>query len=381
MLLSILVFIITLVILVLIHELGHFWAAKKAGIRVLEFGIGIPPKAWGKKIGQTLVSLNWLPFGGFVRLLGEDEVDKEILQNKYSFAAKSVGKRIMVVVAGVTMNLLFAVLLFYLVLGFQNFKVQIPLPSLIDYKFVGVQQTTESMVLIQGVAENSPAVRAGLKPGDQILVVNTKPISSDQEFIEITRSLAGQEVRLTVRNVPTNEEERTVTLTPRKDPPPNEGAMGVMIASLRVATLEYQTPSQKLLAGPVHSWNLISYSGQIFGRLISQSLATKSVEPVSQSVSGPVGITSIAQDILTTSDEPLVPYLNFVAILSLNLALVNILPIPAMDGGRLVFLLIEWITGRRVKAEVERWVHTVGIALLISLTLAITFLDIRKIFS
>lgn len=381
MLLSILVFIITLVILVLIHELGHFWAAKKAGIRVLEFGIGIPPKAWGKKIGQTLVSLNWLPFGGFVRLLGEDEVDKEILQNKYSFAAKSVGKRIMVVVAGVTMNLLFAVLLFYLVLGFQNFKVQIPLPSLIDYKFVGVQQTTESMVLIQGVAENSPAVRAGLKPGDQILAVNTKPISSDQEFIEITRSLAGQEVRLTVRNVPTNEEERTVTLTPRKDPPPKEGAMGVMIASLRVATLEYQTPSQKLLAGPVHSWNLISYSGQIFGRLISQSLATKSVEPVSQSVSGPVGITSIAQDILTTSDEPLVPYLNFVAILSLNLALVNILPIPAMDGGRLVFLLIEWITGRRVKAEVERWVHTVGIALLISLTLAITFLDIRKIFS
>src|SRR5260221_688531 len=123
----IVVFIITILILVVIHELGHFLVARKFNIKVLEFGFGIPPRAWGKKWGETLISLNWLPFGGFVRLLGEDESDPETLKNKRSFASQAVWKRILVVVAGVGINLLLAFVLFYLVIAAQNFKVQLPL--------------------------------------------------------------------------------------------------------------------------------------------------------------------------------------------------------------------------------------------------------------
>src|SRR3989344_5492950 len=127
MILTIIIFILTLLFLVVIHELGHFLMAKKFGIKVEEFGFGIPPRAWGKKIGETLVSINWLPFGGFVKLLGEDEIDKNLLNNKRSFASQSVFKRIIVVVAGVAMNFILAFILFYFILGFQGFKTSLPL--------------------------------------------------------------------------------------------------------------------------------------------------------------------------------------------------------------------------------------------------------------
>src|SRR5204863_267071 len=127
MFLSIIIFIITLLCLVLIHELGHFLVAKKFNIKVEEFGFGIPPRAWGKKIGETLVSINWLPLGGFVRLLGEDEQDLKILADPRSFAAQKVSKRIMVVVAGVVMNMLLAWIIFYIILAMSNFKTSFPL--------------------------------------------------------------------------------------------------------------------------------------------------------------------------------------------------------------------------------------------------------------
>src|SRR3989344_6709550 len=155
MIFSIIIFILTLLVLVVIHELGHFLMAKKFNIKVLEFGFGLPPKAWGKKIGETIFSLNWLPFGGFVRLLGEDETDQEVLDNKRSFAAQKVWKRIIVVVAGVAMNFLFAWLLFYIILPAQNFKFQLDLR--LDHQFAFAKQEIEPVILITQVAPNSPA--------------------------------------------------------------------------------------------------------------------------------------------------------------------------------------------------------------------------------
>ncbi len=378
MALTVIIFILTLLVLVVIHELGHFLVAKKFGIRVLEFGFGIPPRAWGKKIGETLISLNWLPFGGFVRLLGEDEVSKEILENERSFAAQTVGKRIAVVVAGVVMNLILAWLLFYIVLGFQGFKAQFPL--FLDHHFIGVEQTNESFVLVQNVAKASPAEGAGIKAGDRIIGINGQPVNQNSNLVATLKKLAGEKVKLSLSN-PEGADLREVEVTPRKDPPPGQGSLGVALAEVQSARLEYQTPIQKILSGPTHSINIVAYSGRILGRLIGQSIQTQKLEPVSQTVSGPVGITGVVNDILTENKDPLLPYLNFVAILSLNLAVMNVLPIPALDGGRLFFLVIELVTRKRVKAEAEKLIHSIGMAILLALMLLVTFSDIRKIFS
>lgn len=376
MLISIIIFIFTLLILVVIHELGHFLVAKRSGIKVLEFGFGIPPKIFGKKIGETLVSLNWLPFGGFVKLLGEDEVDKKILSNKRSFAAQIVWKRILIVVAGVLMNLVFAWILFYIVLGNQGFKFQLPL--ILDHKFLGVNQQVETMVVVGQVAKDSPAEKVGIKAGDRILAINDELIKDSEQVSSKIKSLAGKEIKLTLSDLP-KRNFKTIQVVPRQSPPEGQGPLGIALSAFKLANLEYQTNLSKLLAGPIHSWNLTVYSGKILGKLVNQSLVQKTLEPISHSVAGPVGITSLANAVLTSTKNPLIPYLDFVGLLSLNLAVVNLLPFPALDGGRLFFLIIEAVTRRRVHAEIERWVHTVGMAILLALIILITFSDIRKI--
>ena len=376
MLLTIVIFIITLLVLVVIHELGHFLMAKKFGIKVEEFGFGIPPRAWGKKIGETLVSINWLPFGGFVRLLGEDEVDKQVLDNKRSFAAQNVWKRIVVVIAGVVMNLLLAWLIFYTVLFFRGFKTQFPL--LLDYQFTGVTQQNQAIVLISDVVKNSPAEVAGIKSGDRVMSINGESIDSSATLINKTKELAGEEVVLVLAN-PTGVNQRLVKLTPRKNPPTGQGALGVAVGQLDIANIAYETPAQKLLAGPLHSINVIGYSGKVLGSLIGQSFKTRQFEPVSESLSGPVGITSAVNTILS-EQNPLLPYLDFVGLLSLNLAFLNVLPFPALDGGRLFFLFFEAATRKKVHAGVEKWIHTAGMAILLLLMALVTFSDLHKIF-
>jgi regulator of sigma E protease len=371
----ILVFVITLLILVVIHEFGHYFAAKKFNIKVLEFGFGIPPRAWGKKIGETIWSLNWLPFGGFVRLLGEDEADKKVLEDKRSFATQAVWKKITVVVAGVVMNLLLAWVLFYIVLGVQGFKTQLPLLS--DYKFTGVNQTAETAILVGNIADGSPAQQAGLTDGDRVIALNGTPLAGADKFVEDIKANAGKEVTLTVSNIQ-GEDRRDILITPRANPPEGQGALGVSLGGLKTVTLSYDTPTQRLFAGPIHSYNLMGYSGKILGETIGFSVKERDLAPVSNAVAGPVGITSVVGQILSIKN-PLIPYLDFVAALSLNLAVVNILPFPGLDGGRLFFLIIEGITRKKTHAVVEKYVHTIGLVVLLSLIILITISDIRKL--
>lgn len=375
MIFTIIIFVITLLILVVSHEFGHFITAKKFGVKVLEFGFGLPPRVWGKKVGETLVSINWLPLGGFVRLFGEDETDKKVLSDKRSFAAKPVGQRIIVVVAGVVMNFLLAAILFWIVLFSQGFKETIPL--LTPYRFAGVDQSNESLVIIGRVAADSPASKAGIKSGDQVVKIGDTKVESGEQLVNLTKEHAGKNVNFTLRDSEKNE--RVVSVTPRVNPPEGQGALGIEMGTVTVANLNYRSFPQRAFAGFTHSYNLASYSAVVMGKFIGQAVTSKSLEPVSGSVSGPVGITNLAGVILQT-DSPLIPYLSFMAILSLNLAMINILPFPALDGGRLFFLTIEAVTRRRVKAEVERWVHTIGMAILLALIVLITFSDIKKFF-
>lgn len=375
MILTIAVFLVTLLVLVLAHELGHFSVAKKFGVKVIEFGFGLPPRIWGKKIGETLVSINFLPIGGFVRLFGEDETDKKVLQDKRSFGAQPVWQRILIVVAGVVSNFLLAVILFWIVLSTQGFQERIPL--LIPYNFAGVNQTNETAVFVAGLSENSPAQSAGLRLGERITRFDEVELKDSKQLTELTKEHAGEKVVLTLFNE-AGKTTRQVEIVPRVNPPEGQGPLGVELASLMLANLEYATPLQKAGSGVMHSYNLASYSFSILGNLISTSVKTKDLGPVSESVSGPVGLTNLTGAIIQTQ-SPLIPYLNFVALLSLNLAIINILPFPALDGGRLFFLLIEAVFRRRVKAEVEKWVNTIGMVLLITLIVLITFSDIRKL--
>lgn len=377
MVLSIIIFILTLTFLVLIHELGHFIMAKKFNIKVEEFGFGIPPRIWGKKVGETLVSINLIPFGGFVRPLGEDEVDGKILANPRSFAHKNIRQRITVVVAGVVMNLILACLIFYVTLSFASFKFQVPL--IVDHQFLGVAQQEQSYILIAEVAKNTPASQANLKVGERIIGLNGRKVTEAKTLIDETKQLAGQ--RITLDLLEENKSTRKVEIVPRKNPPVGQGPLGIALSSVRLANLEYKTPAEKLFAGPLHALNLTIYSGKVLGKMIGQSFNKKNFAPLSQTVSGPVGIGVLANDILTQSAQPLLSYIDFIGLISLNLGIINLLPIPAMDGGRLFFLLIELVSGRKVHAGFERWVHTIGMVLLLAVALLITFSDIGKLFS
>ncbi|MFA5933516.1 MAG: site-2 protease family protein [Microgenomates group bacterium] len=368
------VFILTLLVLVLVHEFGHFIMAKMFGVKVEEFGFGLPPKLLSKKIGETKYSFNLLPIGGFVRLLGEDETEKEVLENPRSFAHKPVTQRMIIVVAGVVMNFLLAVILFWIVLAGKGFQEQIPL--FFPYKFIGVEQVNETVVLVGEVSKKSPAEMVGIKTGDRILKINETSIKDADSFINLVQKNSGEAITLTV--VDSQDAARQITVVPRTNPPKGEGALGVSLGTVTIASLTYVTPLQKMTSGISHSYNFTLYSFQIFGNLIGSSLQTKSMAPISQTVSGPIGITQLAGSVLETKD-PILPYLNLIALLSLNLAVINILPFPALDGGRLLFLLIEFISRKKVNANLEKTIHTVGMVTLLILIVLVTFSDIRKL--
>ncbi len=365
---SIIVFILVLSILVLIHEFGHFIMAKRNGIGVEEFGFGLPPRAWGKKIGETIYSINWLPFGGFVKLVGEDSTDSS-RDAKNSFYTKSIWQRSQVVVAGVVMNFLLAVIIFYIVVFALGFKVSLPL--LIDHKFKFVNETTQ--VLVADVNKGSPAEKSGINPGDSIVAINSQKVSKISDLQQIVRSSQDKNILITLEN-PTNNKQRVVEAAPTFNDEIKAPALGVGLGEL--AVLNYTTLPQKVFAGFIHSFNTLDYSFKVFAQLIGYSIAHHDIKPVSEGVSGPVGIAAITSQAVSLG---LLSVLQLVGLLSLNLAVLNILPIPALDGGRFFFILVEAVTRRRVHATFEKWVHTIGFAFLIGLILLITYNDILKL--
>ncbi|MDO8583399.1 MAG: M50 family metallopeptidase [bacterium] len=391
MLITIIVFLLILTVLVLIHEAGHFFVARKFGIKVEEFGFGFPPRLFSFKRGETIYSINWLPIGGFVKLYGEDEagggkisVKSEKLKVKSSdrnraFFAKSAWQRATVIVAGVAMNAILAAVIFYIYLGISGFKTELPLLS--NYKFFGVNQTNMEAVVVSAVAKNSPAEKQGLKPLTKVIAINGQKITDSKEFISIVNLNKGQEIEITWSSLQTNEIHKA-KVTPRLSPPKNEGSLGVVLSSLSTAVLSYETPTQKIFSGIVHPINLMSYNLNALVHIVEISIERKTTAPLSQGVSGPIGIASLTGTILEIQNlkEKILQLLNLAGFLSASLAFFNVLPIPALDGGRLFFILIEAITGKKVNQRFESLVHTIGMMVLLSLMALITFKDIGKLF-
>lgn len=391
MLITLLVFLLLLSVLVLIHEAGHFIVARKFGIKVEEFGFGFPPRLFSYKRGETIYSINWLPIGGFVKLYGEDEAgagkisikDKGLMikdkDKNRAFFAKTAWQRAIVIVAGVAMNALLAAVIFYVYLGISGFKADLPLLS--NYKFFGVNQTNIQEVVISAIAKNSPAEKQGLKAPTELIAVNGQKIIDSKSFISIVNSSRGKEIEITWSDLQTQNIHKT-KVTPRLNPPKNEGALGVGLFSMSTAVLNYETPVQKIFSGIVHPINLMSYNLSVMGDLIRVSLEKKTTEPLSQGLSGPVGIASITGSILEIKNlkEKILGLLNLAGILSISLAFFNVLPIPALDGGRLFFILIEAFTGKKVNQRFESTTHTIGMIVLLALMVLITFKDIFKLF-
>lgn len=366
--LTILLFILILSFLVMIHELGHFIMAKRAGIGVEEFGFGLPPRIWGKKYKGTIYSVNWLPFGGFVRLVGEDATDKK-REAKNSFQVKSLRQRIGVVLAGVFMNFVVAVVVFYAVIAALGFRINLPL--LFDHHFKFVNQTQQ--VLISDVSEGGPAKSAGIKTGDSVIFAEGQKIGNVDELQKVVRGNEDKKIVLTLEN-PVNNQTRQVTVVPKYSGALKAPAIGIGLGEL--VSLRYETWWQKLFSGFIHSYNTADYSLAVFGKLIGYSIANGDITPVSEGVSGPVGIARITQEAVALGP---VSVLQLVALLSLNLAVMNVLPIPALDGGRFFFLVVEAVTRRKPKPVFEKWVHTVGFVVLIGLIVLITYNDVLKL--
>lgn len=364
MIVTVIAFVLILSVLVLIHELGHFLVAKKLGIKVEEFGFGFPPRVFGIKKGETLYSINLLPVGGFVKLFGEDAAGGGSVKNKTknderitkdqlgrAFFARPIWQRFTVVVAGVVMNFLLAVILISYLFGTQG----VALPS--------------KQIHVTEVSSGSPAAQAGLKAGDVIVSLNGKSVLSTQQFIKTVKQSEGKEIFLGISRADKNS---TITLTPRKIFPKGQGPVGVGISNIIVKKYAwYEAPFFGTIEALKFSWMIVTGLGEMVFNLVAHG-----TKP--QGVAGPVGVAELTGQAVSYGVNAT---LWFMALLSINLAVLNVLPIPALDGGRLFFIMIEVVTRKKVNSKYENYTHMVGLILLLSLMLLITVFDILRIAS
>ncbi len=434
LLLTIVSFVLVLGVLVFFHELGHYWVARRNGIVVEEFGFGYPPRALKLfRYDGTDFTLNWLPLGGFARMKGEDAGD----MSSGSFNAASRGARAAVLIAGPAMNFFLAIVLFAasfmagfpapagapqivsagagavalglqegdIVLAYAGAPLQVPIVEEESITIMAQQPGTSTPVAVvsragtlmeiavtdsatlwdaikgstyrpvlvtevTALADQSPAQLAGIQNGDLVYAVDGETVTADLPLNELINERLGQELTLTVLR---DGEWHEIQVTPRVDPPPGEGALGVQISYInRMATMGL-LPS--LREGIV---NTGSYAAIVLS--LPVLLFHGQLTPEQAQVSGPVGIAQMVGGAVSASIDTgfWFPILRLSAVLSAALAITNLLPLPALDGGRLLFILIEAIRGRRVSPEREGLIHMVGFALLLGLMLIITVRDLSS---
>ncbi|PIS14579.1 hypothetical protein COT64_01870 [Candidatus Shapirobacteria bacterium CG09_land_8_20_14_0_10_39_12] len=359
---TLLIFILILSVLVFVHELGHFVAAKKAGILVEEFGFGLPPKLWGKKIGETLYSINALPIGGFVRLYGEDgsgEMTNDQLPMTNSkgraYFDAPIWRRLTVLFAGVTMNLLLAIVSFSVL-----------------YYVSGIPTKTGKIAIV-AVAENSPARLAEIKEGDEVVAIDGQEIFSIEQFVKDTKEKAGKEIQLQIFREK-DSQALIVSLVPRESPPEGEGPLGVAVSDVELKKYPWwQMPYLGMVEGFKES---LAWGKMILGTLKSTLVSLVVKGQVPKDIAGPIGIFQITG---LVAKEGFLAILQFLGILSVNLAIINVLPFPALDGGRLLFLGYEIIFRKKAPPKVEVLVNQIGMTLLLALMVLITVNDVFRL--
>jgi regulator of sigma E protease len=351
--LTVLIFIATLSILVLVHEFGHFLMAKKMGVKVEEFGIGLPPKLFGFKKGETLYTVNLLPIGGFVKLYGEEYNNTVIKEKNRSFIGKKPYQKTLIVLGGVIGNFLLGWLIFtYLV------TQGVPVPT--------------DQVLVEKVTNASPAYVAGIKENDIISKLIFKndsiKLDSSNKLISETKKLAGKNIALLIVR---NKQNILVNLTPRVNPPIGEGPLGISISSYVEKKYPWYTAPY---FGLIEAFNITYKIASELTKLFSGFVTFKKQ---SVDIAGPIGIANLAGQAVKFGKNA---FLEFLALLSLNLAIMNILPFPALDGGRLVFVLYEGITKKKPNKEFEKYTNFIGFIILLGIAALVTVSDVIKLF-
>ena len=317
-------------VLIFFHELGHFMAAKACGVKVNEFAIGMGPKVLKKQKGETLYSVRAFPLGGFCAMEGEDEDS----QDERAFNRKSVWKKAIIIVAGAAMNLIIAIILMIAV-NYMN----------------GVPTTT-----ISQVEENSPAYTAGIQKGDKILSINDKKINSWDDVQAVKNAVNTRELNIKVQRKDTELNIKTTL---------KENDRNKIIGIVPVSE---KNIVKAIANGPSATWNMAKsmYSGLY-------SLITGKVS--AKELSGPVGIVYLINKGISSG---LATVLYITSLISLHLAIINMLPLPALDGGRLLMVIIRRLTGKAISSKVEGVIHAVGLGLLLLLTIYVTWNDIVR---
>lgn len=386
---SFVVFILILGILILIHEFGHFSAAKKMGVKVEEFGFGFPPRLYSIKKGETVYSLNSLPIGGFVKVFGEEYSELHTAKGakllNRAFVYKKPYQKAFIVIAGVLMNFILAIAIYYALLGANGFSSD-PLLMLGKYHFKF--GNAEEKVLVGAVLPKSPAYLAGLSQGDIIETVNNVPLTNNEsaqtihtpeELISFVNNARSNPIELHTVNV-RNGKKNNIVVKPYYNPDPQIKRFVIGISLGEAAIIHYNSFTEKALSGFLHAYNVSAYNISILGQLVGSSVKTKSLSEVSNAVSGPIGIFGEIDDIVKNSGSKLfINLLNVVALLSISLGTINIFPFPALDGGRLVFIVYEWITGKKTNPKIEQYVNLGGMIFLLTLAAVVSFNDILRL--
>jgi regulator of sigma E protease len=347
---SVLVFAVLLGFMVLVHELGHFVVAKLAGVKVEEFGIGFPPRLAAVRHGETDYSVNAIPLGGFVRMLGEEDP-----REPRSFARAPKRWRVAILLAGVVMNFIAGAVFFVVAYA------------------AGWPTVTQTEVQVFRTLPDSPAAQAGLRQGDVIVSLAGQPVKTTLDLRRITDEHLGQSIPVEVRR---GQQQLTVTLTPRVQWPEGEGPIGIGITDHpgKIEPVDYPIGSA-IVNGFRELARTVVLTLSIPILAIRGLVPIEFLRPV-----GPVGLFQATSQAAaeTVRSGWWFPLLYMAATLGAGLGVANLLPIPGLDGGRLMFIALELVRGRRVSPEREGLIHLMGMALLVSLVLVITYFDIMS---
>jgi len=343
--------IFVLGILIFFHELGHFLIAKKSGIRVERFSLGFPPKMIGKKIGDTEYCLSWIPLGGYVKMAGEDPDETKIQGKPWEFMSKPVGIRALVVAAGPVMNLILAVFIFWGIIFFK-----------------GMQEIHEESTQVGLVASGKPADEAGIKPGDEIISINGVEVTS---FLEMAQIIYQQVEKPIEVKWTRDGKEYTAQITTFKDKVLNEEGEITEVGKIGIG------PSYTTIKVGFFKSFLEAVGTTIF-------ILVESIKFIAGLITGTASVKLlggplfIAQTAGQTAKTGFVNLLGFMALLSVNLSLINLLPIPVLDGGHLLFLSIEKIKGSPLSLKQRATMQQIGLAFLILLIIFVTYNDLLR---
>ncbi len=364
---SVFLFLLVLFVLILVHEWGHFIVAKKTGMQVDEFGIGFPPKLYGKKIGETEYTLNALPIGGFVRILGEDSLMTGEHANEHSYARSFIGKskwvQAAVLLAGVTMNVVFAWSVYLIVF-------MVGVPTIVDE----TSAISDAQLVVTQVLADGPAATAGLPVGAAITGVTTGGETITALTPSSFRTLTEGSTNEMVVTYQLGNTTGIVTMTPHVgliSDDPERPAVGI---GLGMSEIAHYSLIGALKEATMITWQMLVAITVGFGQFLAGVFTGHGGL---QDVAGPIGIAGMVGD---AAQIGLVSLLMFTAMISLNLAVINLLPFPALDGGRLLFVFIEAFTRRPINPTWVARLNAIGFGLLILLMVVVTYHDIIKLF-